>query len=115
VDYRAGHPDEITLHHELRDSLNSSLTNRNFFVWINVRPTGDAKQFSNLNGMASKIESWLSDLDPDAVEEGDLPKLPLHDDAASVEITALPRKAEVRDHRAAEIVGNPWPVLVGWG
>jgi hypothetical protein len=115
VAYRAGHPDEIALHHELRDALNDSLTNKNFFVWINVQPTGDAKQFSNLDEIVGRVEGWLSDLNPDDVQESSLPKLALDDEAASIGVTALPRKPEVRDHRAAEIVGNPWPVLVGWG
>jgi hypothetical protein len=115
VEYRAGHKDEIALHHELRDALNGGLTNTNFFVWINVKPTGDAKRFVRLDQMVGRTEAWLSTLDPDAVREGDLPKLQLQEEAASVEITALPRKPEVRDHRATEIVGNPGPVLTGWG
>lgn len=115
MQYRAGHKDEIALHHELRDALNRDLTNKNFFVWINVEPTGEAKRFAHLGKMIGRTEAWLSTLNPDAVREGDLPKLQLDEKAASVEITALPRKPEVRDHRAQEIVGNPGPVLVGWG
>jgi len=91
------------------------LRNKNFFVWISVEPTGDAKHFSSLQKVVGRTEDWLSTLDPDAVREGELPKLPLHETAAEIEVTALPRKPEVRDRRADEIVGNPWPVLVGWG
>ncbi|HVO55634.1 MAG TPA: hypothetical protein VMT37_14575 [Solirubrobacterales bacterium] len=115
MQYRAGHEDEVALHHELRDAFNRDLTNRNFFVWLNVDPTGEAKQFAHLDKMVERTEAWLANLNPDAVREGDLPTLQLHEEAASVEITALPRRREVRDHRAQEIVGNPGPVLVGWG
>lgn len=114
MQYRAGHEDEIALHHELRDALNGGLTSKNFFVWITVEPTGDAKRFADLDNVIARTEAWLSTLNPDAVPEADLPKLQLHDKAAAMEITALPRKPEVRDHRAQEIVGNPGPVLVGW-
>lgn len=105
----------MALHHQLRDALNASLKNKNFFVWINVMPTGDASRFSELDRMVERTEDWLSRLNPDAVREGDLPKLQLRENAASVEITALPRKREVRGYRAAEIVGNPEPVLTRWG
>jgi hypothetical protein len=103
------------LHRELRDALNRDLTSRNFFVWINVKPTGHARCFADLNAIVGRTEAWLSTLDPDAVRERELPKLQLEDRAASVEITALPRKQEVRGYRAQEIVGNPAPALAGWG
>lgn len=105
----------MALHHQLRDAFNASLRNKNFFVWIHVMPTGDAAQFSDLGKMIERTEAWLSDLDPEAVREGDLPKLKLREKAASVEITALPRTREVRGYRATEIVGNPEPVLTRWG
>jgi hypothetical protein len=91
------------------------LTSKGFFVWINVEPTGEAKCFVNLQHIVEETESWLSRLNPDAVNARDLPKLSLHDRAAEIKITALPRKPEVRGYRATEIVGNPGPILVGWG
>jgi hypothetical protein len=112
--YRASHPDETVLHYALRDALNRGLRNTNFFVWIRVKPTGNAKQFDDLPRIVNDTEIWLNSLNPDAVREKELPKRRFDERAASVEITALPRKPEVRGYRATEIVGNPSPVLVGW-
>lgn len=112
--YRASHPDETVLHHALRDALNHGLRNTNFFVWIRVKPTGRTTQFDDLPRIVNDTEIWLNSLNPDAVKEKELPKRRFDERAASVEITALPRKPEVRGYRATEIVGNPSPVLVGW-
>lgn len=112
--YKASHPDEMSLHHALRDALNRGLKNTNFFVWIRVKPTGKAKQFNDLPRIVGDTEAWLTSLNPDAVKEKELPKRRFEQQAALIEITALPRKAEVRGYRASEIVGNPTPVLVGW-
>lgn len=112
--YKASHPDETALHHALRDALNRGLKNTNFFVWIRVKPTGRARPFDDLPRIVDETETWLNSLNPDAVKEKELPKRRFEQQAASIEITALPRKSEVRGYRASEIVGNPTPVLVGW-
>ncbi len=112
--YRASHPDETVLHSALREALNRGLRNTNFFVWIRVKPTGKASQFDDLSRIVDDTETWLNSLDPDAVKEKELPKRRFEQRAALVEITALPRKPEVRGYRASEIVGNPSPALVGW-
>jgi hypothetical protein len=108
------HPDEPALHFELRDALNRGLTNTDFFVWIDVEPSGAAQSFKNLAAMVAATEHWLADLDPDAVDPGALPEQPFHDHAGKVRITAIPKKPSARGQRAEEIVGNPGPVLVGW-
>lgn len=110
----ARHPDEVALHHELRDAFNQRLSSKGFFVWIDVRPTGKARRFRHLDRLVEETDRWLNRRDPDAVKPSELPELPLEDEAATVRITAIPRKREVRAQRAAEIVGNPGPVLVGW-
>jgi hypothetical protein len=114
MEYRPSHPDEPVLHHALRDALNRELKNKDFFVWVTVEPTGEAKEFENLDGIVAGTEAWLDRLNPDAVEEKALPKYEIEQPAATVQITALPRKAEVRDHRAGQIVANPNPIMVGW-
>jgi hypothetical protein len=114
VEYRALHPDEVPLHHELRDALNANLTSKDFFAWINVEPSGEMRQFADLAGLVGRVEQWLGQFDPDGVQEKDLPKLHLVDPAAEVEVTALPKKVEARGRRADQIVGNPSPPLVGW-
>lgn len=112
--FSPSHRDESALHSALRDALNEELENKDFFVWLDVRPTGKAREFDDLGKIVAETEGWLGSLDPDAVEEKKLPKRHFDQEAASVEITALPRKPEVRDHRADEIVGNPGPILIGW-
>lgn len=114
MEYRALHPDEIALHHELRDALNAGLTSKDFFVWIRVEPSGERRTFGDLDGLVGRIEGWLGQFDPDRVQESDLPMIRLEDPAAEVEVTALPKKAQARNRRADQIVGNPSPALVGW-
>lgn len=114
MEYRALHPDEVALHHELRDALNVALTSKDFFVWIRVDPSGERRTFGDLPGLVGRIEGWLRQFHPDEVRESDLPKIRLDDPAARVEVTALPKKPEARNRRADQIVGNPSPALVGW-
>lgn len=106
------YPDERELHHQLRDALNQSLSNKNFFVWINITPSGVRHGFENLGRIVSGIEWWLDTLDPDALSGDE--EILLEDAAAEVRIRALPKKPEARSRRAAQIVGNPEPVVVGW-
>jgi hypothetical protein len=109
------HPDEPDLHHELRDALNADLSNPNFFVWINVTPSGSQEAFRDLRGIVRGIELWLESLNPDDVSVAEsVPELEFVDPAAEVRVRAVPKKAEARAGRAAQIVGNPEPVLVGW-
>ncbi len=109
------HPDEAALHHGLRDAFNGELKNANFFVWIDVRPVGESKRFAHLDQIVKATEEWLGDLDPDAPRIADrLPERWIVDPAAEVKLRAIRRKRKVRGHRAAQIVGNPEPVLVGW-
>lgn len=110
------HPDELDLHHELRDALNRELTNTNFFVWIDVRPTGKAKHFTELKQIVEIVEEWLGELDPDAPPpgEGRVQEREISEPAATIKLRAIPRKREVRGYRAEQIVGNPEPILVGW-
>jgi hypothetical protein len=42
-------------------------------------------------------------------------ELLFEDPAADVRIRAIPKKPEARGTRATEIVGNPEPVLMGFG
>lgn len=108
------HPDEPALHHALRDMLNQSLTSTDFFVWIRVEPTGERREFEDLGAIVADTEQWLSGLDPDAVNADDLPARGYRDRAADIEVRAIPKKPSARGYRAAEIVGNPEPVLAGW-
>jgi hypothetical protein len=111
----ARHPDELALHHQLRDALNRDLTNTNFFVWIDVRPTGKHKRFTELKQVVAAVDEWLSDLDPDAHYSADrVPERWISEPAAEIKLAAIPRRREVRDRRAKQIVGNPEPMLVGW-
>jgi hypothetical protein len=114
------HPDEPELHRQLRDALNEGLTNTDFFVWITVRPTGYQKSFSYLPRIVEGTGRWLASLDPDAPHEErksntELLELLFEDPAADVRIRAIPKKPEARGRRATEIVGNPEPVLMGFG
>jgi hypothetical protein len=113
VPLEPSHPDEAALHHALRDALNQELTNKNFFVWINVHPTGMSQEFEDLPSIVRETESWLSGLDPDSEEATGLPELAFLDKAAEVKIRAVPKKATARD-RAGPVVGNPEPALAGW-
>jgi hypothetical protein len=111
----ARHPDEVALHHELRDALNKSLLNSSFFVWIDVRPTGERKAFVDVEAIIADTERWLASLDPDAASDGaNLRELHLVDPAADVKVSAIPKKRSARSRRADQIVGNPEPVLAGW-
>jgi hypothetical protein len=110
------HPDEPALHRELRDALNRRLANTNFFVWIKVIPTGMQQEFADLDRVVRGIEWWLDSLDPDAIPTVEpVPELELADPAADILVRALPKKRAARKRRSAQIVGNPEPVLVGWG
>jgi len=108
------HPNEAALHHALRDALNRRLTTTDFFVWINIRPTGLRKNFENLDGIVEATEAWLLAQDPDTVSAEALPEQTLLDPAADVTVRAIPKKTAARGHRASEIVGNPEPALAGW-
>lgn len=109
------HPDEPALHHQLRDALNAGLQNTNFFVWIDVWPSGEAKTFQALETVVEKAERWLSSLDPDVASgDPDLPEWRYDDLAGRVRLHALPKKPEARGARAGEIVGNPEPIVTGF-
>ena len=108
------HPDEPVLHRGLRDALNRELTTPNFFVWINVSPTGRRLEFEDLPAIVRQTESWLRTLDPDSVDASQLPERTFSDKAAQVQIRAIPKKRSARAQRAAEVVGNPEPALAGW-
>jgi hypothetical protein len=109
------HALEAALHHELRDVLNERLRNTNFLVWIDIRPTGDEKHLVDADQIVRETEDWLASLDPDAVSGTDLPERVLRDLAAVVRLRAIPKKASARAYRSDQIVGNPEPILVGWG
>jgi hypothetical protein len=108
------HPDEPALHHELRDELNEHLTNPNFFVWIEVKPTGHQTELGEVAQIVNDTERWLGSLDPDDVRPDDLPEQVWSDPAAEVHITAIPKSPQSRGRRADQIVGNPEPILVGY-
>jgi hypothetical protein len=108
------HPDEVALHHQLRNALNRALTSTDFFVWIAVEPSGERAEYENLAGIVGEAEQWLSGLNPDEIDADDLPTLPLEDKAGRVEIRAIPKRTDARGRRPAEVVGNPEPALAGW-
>lgn len=110
------HPQELDLHHALRDALNQGLTNTNFFVWIDVRPTGERDEFAHLDQIVTAVADWLEDLDPDAPPpgEGRVQEREIVDPAANIKLRAIPRKPEARSRRAVQVVGNPEPIFVGW-
>ncbi len=110
------HPDEPELHHELRDALNAGLENKDFFVWITVRPVGWQKSFAYLPRIVDTVEEWLGALDPEDVQPWDHGKgeISLTDPAADVRVRAIPKKPEARGTRPDHIVGNPEPVLAGY-
>jgi len=112
--FEPSHPSEFALHHELRDLLNHKLRNTSFYVWIDVRPTGDRSSFAGADDIAIRAEAWLDKLDPDvALTDDRLPEFSLTDPAAVVTLRAIPKKPSARSSHA-EIVGNPEPVLTGW-
>lgn len=115
MDWQPLHPGESALHHALRDALNNRLTSTDFFVWINVTPQENATEFGDLEALVSKAETWLSTRNPDDIDASELPELTLSDMAAEVRIRAVPKKPSARGYRAPQIVGNPEPVLAGWG
>lgn len=108
------HPLEAALHHELRDVLNGGLINTDFFVWIDIRPTGDETSFVDAQRILRDTEEWLASLDPDAISGTDLPELVRRDLAADVTLRAIPKKPSARAYRSDQIVGNPEPILAGW-
>lgn len=111
----ARHPMEVDLHHELRDAFNRHLRNTNFFVWIDVRPTGDLKHFAHLDKIIEATEEWLADLDPDIFSGPDkIPERWIVDPAAEIKLRAIAKKREARSYRSDPIVGNPEPILTGW-
>jgi hypothetical protein len=115
VSLQPSHPNEPALHHQLRDALNAELTNNDFFVWIEIRPTGQSRELATLPSIVSETEQWLAGLDPDAIDNPEeLPEIRLSDPAADVTVRAIPKRQEARGRRAQEIVGNPDPILVGW-
>lgn len=115
MEFKATHPDEPALHRELRDALNRGLDNTAFFVWIRVTPTGERRDFAALDRIVAETNAWLRELDPDAVRAESLPEKQFLDKAAEVRIQALPKKESARGKVPGAIVGNPEPVLVGWG
>jgi hypothetical protein len=109
------HPAEPALHHELRDVLNADLSNKDFFVWINVTPNGSGEEFNDLGKIVRGVEAWLDALNPDDVSTAEqVPELEFIDPAAEVRVRAIPKKPAARGARSGPIVGNPEPVLVGW-
>lgn len=108
------HPDEPALHRDLRDALNRDLNNTDFFVWIDVVPSGAAQTFANLDAMVAATEGWLAHLNPDAIDPNALPEQLFRDPAGEVRITAVPKKPSARGRRADQIVGNPEPAVSGW-
>jgi hypothetical protein len=109
------HPLEPALHEQLRSAFNQGLRNKNFFVWIDVRPTGAAEEFADLAPIVQETERWLATQDPDETANPNrLPELHFTDPAAEVTVQAIPRKHEARARPAEEIVGNPAPILVGY-
>lgn len=111
------HPLEPALHEQLRSALNRELRNKDFFVWIDVEPTGTGPEFAyeDLDRIVRKTEEWLATLNPDAIADpARPPELRFSNRVADVSVQAIPRKREVRDRRADEIVGNPLPILVGF-
>lgn len=106
---------EPELHEQLRQALNRGLSNKDFFVWISVTPTGSSSRFNDLGSIVRETEHWLARLDPDAVDpQWSRKRRVFADPAAEVEIQAIPKKKSARGSRAAEIVGNPAPALAGW-
>ena len=70
-----------------------------------------------LGGLALAVAPGLprATLDPDVVSSSrEVPELAFVDQAAEIRVRAVPKKPEARGGRAAQIVGNPEPVLVGW-
>jgi hypothetical protein len=108
------HPDEPALHHALRDALNRQLTDTDFFVWINVTPTGERTEFDDLSSIVRRTEQWLSSLSPESVEPETLPEKEFSDRAAEIKIRAIPKKPAARGSHPPQIVGNPEPALAGW-
>jgi hypothetical protein len=109
------HPAEPALHHELRDALNADLSNKDFFVWINVTPLGSGERFSDLGRIVRGVEAWLAALDPDAVSGAEqVPELEFIDPVAEVRVRAIPKKPTARREQSGSVVGNPEPILVGW-
>lgn len=113
---QARHPLEPALHHALRDALDGGLQSTDFFVWIDVRPTGVSDAFTDLDRIVNETQSWLAHLDPDTGLNPDhVAERWDHDPAAEIKLQAIPKKPEARGYRSKPIVGNPEPILAGWG
>jgi hypothetical protein len=109
------HPYELDLHHELRDALNEQVLSASFFVWIDVRPTGDGRRFAHLDEIVRAVADWLGDLDPDAHRVSQrLAERWIEDPAAEIKLRAIPKNPDARGNPGVPIVGNPEPILVGW-
>jgi hypothetical protein len=119
-------PDEAFWHGLVRDLLNLRLANRRFFLWLHVeRGNGDSELADDF--FLKAVYTWLSHVAPS--EQADLPE-PLGQNTPNggaywvqgkefwwdagglaVHLTAIPRRAEVRDEPAGEVVGNPLPAF----
>jgi hypothetical protein len=125
-------PDEQFWHRRIRDLLNSGLEHRQFFLWLNVEG-GTGETSFNESAFLDAVEAWLTRLHrlvyqqglEDIVEslEGERFHLPdgewswqgkkFHWSQGGLELdlSAIPRRTEVRDQPADQVVGNPEPAF----
>jgi hypothetical protein len=102
-------PQELEWHEAVRDTLDSRISNPNFFLWIDVEAEPGASL--DKDTLREDIEEWLGELDPDAaIAEQTQPRHRLRVGGMDIQLTALPKKPEARG-TSQRIVGNPVPAF----
>jgi hypothetical protein len=107
------HPHSLALHHQVRDHLEENLKTWDYFVWINVRPTGAGDKIGDLD-IAGTTDDWLAAL-PEHEHGKTFERVTYDFEQATVVVIAVPKIPEARTGRAYPVVGNPEPVLGGYG
>jgi hypothetical protein len=127
-------PDEEFWHGRLRDILNSQLRQRDFFLWLHASGSGQSQL--DEPGFLRAVEHGLSAIGPlvhrePAVDVDSLERFVERRDRGEwswqgkefewadgglhVRLTAIPRRREVANEPAHEVVGNPEPAFAYYG
>ncbi len=108
-------------HRAACEQLEARVRSRIFFLLVSVEPApaerGPATAPQEVDApawesIAESVEGWLEGLDPDAIDEANVPKLEVQPGDALIELTALPKK---KSRRGAEpLIGNPFPGIANF-
>jgi len=102
-----GTPEHDSPHHMLTQALEAGVTNRDWFLWLDVSGDDPRPDYTSL---IDQTEAWLEGQDPDAPDPA--AELVWHRGGLHVQIRALPKKSRARG--ANPLVGNPYPAFAYW-